>query len=451
MSAASVPSLKQRLLWRLLAVQSAILVAVIATLIGSGLVFDFSSTDSTIEILRKAVARDAQGMLVLTETSAMRELRRSEPDLWFVIRDRDGNRLAEGDVPAEYAELGGVLDQVSQARLGWNIGDPDRPTARMRWADSDAGKLQFTTGTAALMSPLLVFYALSLVVLKEALPILAVIALGTFVATPWVVRRSLAGVERVARQADAIDVEQRGSRLSAGDTPQEIAPLVRAVNGALDRLDEGYERQERFLADGAHELRTPLAILGARIGALPRSSVRSQLEADAARLALIVEQMLDLQRLRAGTEPYSAVNLERLARLIVLDVGPLAFAAGYQLEFSGEFAGPDIRGDRRSIERALTNLIQNAIDHGGGSGTLRVTVGNGWIDVEDEGAGIPAELRERVFEPFYKGHKDGRGAGLGLSLVEEVMRRHGGRVSIQDRNRGACLRLSFPVDMAVPG
>ena len=451
MSIEPVPSLKKRLFWRLLAVQSAVLLAVIAILTGSGLLFDFSNVDSTVETLRRAVSRDAQGKLALAGTAALNELRAREPDLWFVIRDRQGNRLSEGAIPPEYADLDGALDRVNQARLGWNMGDPDRPTARMRWADSAAGTLQFTTGTASAMSPLLVFYAISLFFLKEALPILAVIALGTFVATPLVVRRSLAGLERVARQADAIDVEKRGGRLNAADTPQEIAPLVRAVNGALNRLDEGYERQERFLADGAHELRTPLAILGARIGALPPSPLKSQLETDAARMALIVEQMLDLQRLRAGDERFSPVDLALLARQAVLDIGPLVFAAGYQLEFSADAAAPRVLGDRRSIERALTNLIQNAIDHGGGKGTLWVTVGADGIEVGDEGAGIPPELRARVFEPFYKGHKEGRGAGLGLSLVEEVMRRHGGRVSILEREKGACLRLSFPPDAAVSG
>lgn len=443
MSAERTPPLKKRLFWRLLGVQSAVLIAVIAILFVSGFVVNFSTTDSTIETLRKAVSRDARGRLTLAQTPALRELRRSEPDFWFVIRDREGHRLSEGEIPFEYADIGDALDRIGQARFGWNIGDPDRPTARMRWADSAAGKLQFTTGTDSPLSPLLIFYAASLFLLKEALPILIVIALGAFVATPFVVRRSLAGVERAARQADSIDVGKRGGRLTADDIPQEITPLVRAVNGALHRLDEGYERQERFLADAAHELRTPLAILNARIASLPPSSHKSELSGDAARMGVIVEQMLDLQRLRSGGECFADVDLEALARQVVLDIGPLVFAAGYQLEFAADGGAATVRGDRRSIERALTNLLQNAIDHGGGKGSLRVSVGPAWVDVSDEGPGIPAALRERIFEPFYKEHKESRGAGLGLSLVDEVMQLHGGRVSILDRATGAGFRLSF--------
>jgi signal transduction histidine kinase len=443
----AAPSLRKRLFWRLLGVQSCVLIAVVGVLFASGLLVDLSTTDSTIETLRRAVVRDTDGRLGLAASADLETLRKAAPDLWFVIRDRKGDRITEGDVPFEYADLGAALDHVGQARLGWNIGDPERPVARMRWADSAAGRLQFVTGTDSPMSPLLVVYAIALVVLKEALPILGVIALGAFVATPLVLRRSLAGVEQAARQADAIDVEQRGARLDA-DVPREILPLVRAMNGALDRLDQGYERQQRFLADAAHELRTPLAILSARLGSLPASPLQSKLSGDAARMGVIIEQMLDLQRLRSEDEHFAPIDLERLAHQVILDIGPLAFAAGYRLDFSAAGVRVDVQGDRRAIERALTNLVQNAIDHGGGQGTIAIRLGAGWIEVADEGPGIPKALRSRIFEAFYKGHKEGRGAGLGLSLVDEVMRLHGGIVSVEDSVRGACFRLSFPVPLA---
>jgi signal transduction histidine kinase len=439
----TTPSLRKRLFWRLLGVQSCVLIAVVGLLFASGLLINLSSTDSTIETLREAVSRDDNGQLRLVVTADLQNLRKAAPDLWFVIRDRQGNRIAEGDVPFEYADIGAALDHVGQARLGWNIGDPDRPVARMRWADSRAGKLQFVTGTDSPMSPLLVTYAVALLLLKGALPILGVIALGAFVATPFVVRRSLAGVEHAAQQADAIDIEKRGARLDA-DVPQEVLPLVRAMNGALDRLDQGYERQERFLADAAHELRTPLAILSARLGSLPPSPLKSKLSGDSARMGVIIEQMLDLQRLRSGDERFVLIDLERLAHQVILDIGPLAFAAGYRLDFAGAGDRANVQGDRRAIERALTNLVQNAIDHGGGRGTIAIRVGIDWIEVADEGPGIPKELCARIFEAFYKGRKEGRGAGLGLSLVDEVMRLHGGSVSIEDSACGACFRLSFP-------
>lgn len=437
-------SLRRQLFRRLLAIQAAVLVLVIALLFGSGLLFDFHSPDATIDILRGAVERDENNGLRLRETAELKDLRRTIPDLWFVIRDRQDHKLAEGAIPPEYAHIGSGLDDIGQARLGWNLGDPDRPTARIKWAETSIGRLQFMTGSDAPWPFHIVLLGLSVVTLQYLLPILAIMAVGAFIATPWILRSAFVGLDRAAAEADAIDIGQRGRRLVTADIPSEVVPFVNAVNGALARLDEGYERQERFLADAAHELRTPIAILNTRLAALAQGPVKAQLAQDAARIKVITEQMLDLQRLRAGPTPFPDVDLEVLARQVILDMGPLAFEAGYEIDF-GAVDGPAVvKGDAQAIGRALTNLVQNAIDHGGRKGTIALLVGPDWIEVTDEGPGIPPELRERIFEPFFKRKKDGRGAGLGLSLVGDVMRLHGGGVVARERAVGAGFRLSFP-------
>lgn len=437
-------SLRKQLFRRLLAVQSAVLVLVIAALFSSGLLFDFRSADATIDILRAAVERDENGQLQLRDTADLQNLRRTIPDLWFVIRDRQAHRLSEGAIPPEYANIGSALDDIGQARLGWNMGDPDRPTARIRWAETSIGRMQFTTGSAAPWPLLFVFLGFSLVILQYLLPILAIMVVGALIATPRILRQAFAGMEQAAAEADAIDISQRGRRLVTADIPSEIVPFVNAVNGALTRLDEGYERQERFLADAAHELRTPIAILNTRLAALPQGPAKAQLAQDVARIKIITEQMLDLQRLRSGLAPFPDVDLAELARQVILDMGPLAFEAGYEIDF-GAVDGPVlVKGDAHSIGRALTNLVQNAIDHGGRKGTISLLVGPDWIEVTDEGPGIPEDLRERIFEPFFKRQKDGRGAGLGLSLVGDVMQLHGGAISVRSRAVGAGFRLSFP-------
>jgi signal transduction histidine kinase len=443
MTAPDQRSLRKRLFWRLLAIQSAVLALVIAVLFGSGLLFDFRSADATIDILRQAVERDENGRLQMHDTAELASLRQAIPDLWFVIRDRQGHKLTEGAIPPEYANIGAGLDDIGQARLGWNLGDPDRPTARIRWVETSIGRLQFTTGSTALWPLRFVLLGLSLVALQYLLPILAVMAVGALIATPWVLRSAFAGLDRAATEADAIDVSQRGRRLVTTGIPSEVVPLVNAVNGALTRLDEGYERQERFLADAAHELRTPIAILSTRLAGLPPGPAKAQLTQDATRLKIITEQMLDLQRLRSGSTPFPDVDLAGLARQVVLDMGPLAFEAGYEIDFAAADGPAIVKGDAQAIGRALTNLVQNAIDHGGRKGTIAISVGPDWIEVADEGPGIPPDLRERVFEPFFKRKKDGRGAGLGLSLVGDVMRLHGGSVSVCDRAAGAAFRLSF--------
>lgn len=99
------------------------------------------------------------------------------------------------------------------------------------------------------------------------IPIFLLLALTSLIVTPWIVRRSLAGVARIAQEAEQIDTDRLGRQLSEEHVPAKIAPLVRAVNDALQRLDHGYERQRRFIASAAHELRTPIAILRVKVEA----------------------------------------------------------------------------------------------------------------------------------------------------------------------------------------
>lgn len=104
-----------------------------------------------------------------------------------------------------------------------------------------------------------------------------------------------------------------------------------------------------------------------------------------------------------------------------------------------------MRGDQGSLERALTNLIQNAIEHGGRRGLIAVRVHRpATMAVSDDGPGIPWPDRARVFEPFYRVHGRGRGAGIGLNLVQEIVRRHGGQVAISESPAGgACVKMTF--------
>jgi signal transduction histidine kinase len=115
------------------------------------------------------------------------------------------------------------------------------------------------------------------------------------------------------------------------------------------------------------------------------------------------------------------------------------------MSFEQEDEAVVVSGDHTSLERALTNLVQNAIDHGQRRGTILVRVTTaGRIEVHDDGNGIPPEEREQIFEPFRRLHPGGRGAGLGLDLVQTIMRLHGGRIEV-DRapSGGACMRMVF--------
>lgn len=441
-------SLRWQLVRRLAVVQATMLALfvlfAVAALWSAGFL-NLEPEDDTIDALREAVVRDPNGEISVRDTPALVQQRRESPNFWFVVRDREGHSVSQGRVPREYAEIGAALDGIGQARLGWNIGDGARPTARLKWIDAPAGNLQIMTGSGGTVSWRRVALATSTFFISVVLPVVVLMTLATLIVTPIVVRRTLAGLARAAAQAEKIDIDGRGVRLPLEAVPSEIVPLVSAVNDALRRLDEGYETHKRFLVDAAHELRTPIAILQTRLESLSLGPDARRVLEDVARLSTLADQLLDLQRVNQQVDPQSDVDIVAVGRMVVADLAPLAIAAGYELSFETSAESIHVRGDQGSLERALTNLIQNAIEHGGRRGLIAVRVHRpATIAVSDGGPGIPSTDRARVFEPFYRVHGRGRGAGIGLNLVQEIVRRHGGQVAISESPAGgACVKMTF--------
>lgn len=260
--------LRSRLSWRLLALQAALLLALVGVVVGalcvSGFVQAERDEDRVIDVVQRALARDAGGGLILQSTPDLKQLRTETPDLWFLVRDRQGHSLTEGTVPTEFAAIGGGLDQISQARLGWQMfeDDPRKAAARMKRVDTDAGNVQIITATQGRLTGAKALLMTSLAFLGIALPGLLIMGTATIIATPMIVQRAFRGLDATADQARRIDIHQRGARLSLERIPLEVVPLVTAVNDALARLDQGYIRHKRFVADAAHELRTPIAKIG---------------------------------------------------------------------------------------------------------------------------------------------------------------------------------------------
>lgn len=442
-------SLKWSLVLRIAILQCVMLTLIIVVIIGvmlaTGLIpHDYE--DGTMDVLADAVTRDANGLLVLKESSDLTKLRSEVPDLWFIIRDKQGHRLQEGTVPAKFQPFVGLLDNISDARIDLAIGEAAPPGGKIRWTDTAAGNVQIMCGTKGGLSLLRVLGQAPALFVQGILPLAGLMALATLFVTPWVVRGALSSLGRAATAAGQIDIDKRGVQLPLDGVPKEVTPLVDAVNAALSRLDAGYARHKRFLTDAAHELRTPVAILNTRLAALPPTPERARLLQDAARLSTLADQLLDLQRLDRQAEHFGPVDLVLLARNVVVDLAPMAFAAGYEMSFEPAKETLVVRGDRTAIERAVTNLVQNAIDHGGKAGRITISVITpAMIEVLDEGDGVPAPERERIFEPFYRLHPQDHGAGLGLNLVRDLMQLHGGKIEVLDSKAGgACFRMIFP-------
>ncbi len=248
----------------------------------------------------------------------------------------------------------------------------------------------------------------------------------------------------LAAEAASILPQAPARRLDEEKAPRELLPLVRGFNAALDRLASELGRQRRFIADAAHELRTPLAVVTLRVEALQDEADKQELRRGLGRLVHLVSQMLDVERLSLSGRERSPVDLAAIARDVVADLAPTAIKSGYDLSLEAPDAPVTVTGDAHAIARAITNLVGNSVAHGGGAGQILVVVGaNRTIDVVDEGPGVPAALQPRLFEPFSRGSSDADGCGLGLHLTREILRAHGGEVSLVPGRRGATFRLSF--------
>jgi signal transduction histidine kinase len=250
-----------------------------------------------------------------------------------------------------------------------------------------------------------------------------------------------------ARQAAHIDINNRAMQLPVTNVPQEITPLVQAFNQALGRLANGYDLHNRFLTDAAHELRTPIAILRTRAELLKQEPQSARLVQDIERLSHLAQQLLDHQLLDRPASQRQIINLAELASRVAADFAPLAIEAGYDLAFEPGTYEVWVEANVLQIEQALANIIRNAIDHGGGFGTITVLIDEtGAIEIRDEGPGIPIEEHKNVFEPFYRLQPQSRGAGLGLNLARQIAILHKGTIEILRGSwLGARVRLQLPV------
>jgi signal transduction histidine kinase len=421
--------------WRL--VGNLVLLQVVASLLALlGVIAIFGAVgrfvdeggERTVQIIGRSIEHTADGKLVLGATSEVQRLLGAAPNLWFVVRNSQGYELRHGDVPPRYVALLRVLDgkERSALDLAESVG---RPAARFERIDTDGGTVNVMVQAGAPLS------------LVDKFKWIATAYLVLVAHTPFVIRRGLAGTVATAAKAEHIDIDRLETRLPMTQVAAEIQPLVAAVNRAFDRLDEGYKRHERFLADAAHELRTPIATLRIQIESLPQNTRgKPRLLRATTRLATLAEQLLDLQRLTREPASIDSVDLRLVCERVVGDLAPLVIMNGCSIAVDA----PDsvrVRADVTSIERAVANLIQNAIEHGGEGCEIRVGVyPPATIEVSDSGPGIPEDQRGRIVEPFYR--LRARGAGLGLHLVSEVARIHQGRLEIGSSDLGgASMRL----------
>jgi signal transduction histidine kinase len=295
--------------------------------------------------------------------------------------------------------------------------------------------------------------------LLAAVPIVVLL----LAALTWtLVGRTLRPVESIRAEVDAIGGGELHRRVPVPPTDDEIGRLARTMNAMLDRVERAAQRQERFVADASHELRSPLARMRAEVEvdlthpatADMEATHRSVLE-ETAGLQALVDDLLLLARSDAGTPPVrrDEVAIDEIVR---------RQAARHQddavpIELSNVTAGRTL-GDHTALDRAVGNLLDNAVRHATSQVQVAVTSDSRGVEltVADDGPGVPAADQSRVFDRFAQvdeARHDG-GTGLGLAIVEDIVRRHGGSVTLDpDHHPGArfVVRLPPADGAAVPG
>ena len=283
---------------------------------------------------------------------------------------------------------------------------------------------------------------------EEVLPIVLPLLTATILVVLFTVRRTLLPLRRLSEQATAISGSPSGMRLETAQVPREIIPLVSAVNGALAKVEEVIERQRRFAANAAHELRTPLAVLSQRIDAVELAEPQAEaLRRDVARMARIVDQLLTATRMDTdGGGPKGAVDLVELARDLLADLAPLARAEGKEVGLNAPDNPVLVRGNALELTGCLRNLVENGLRFTPPRTEVTVTITpDGTLKVRDHGPGVPKPDRSRIFEPFWRG-PGSTGAGLGLAIVAETLERCGGAISVGEApGGGALFRVDLPV------
>ncbi len=278
----------------------------------------------------------------------------------------------------------------------------------------------------------------------------------------WLSALTVAPLRTVAAQVGQRDAQSLAPLPSAG-LPDEVAPLVSALNGLLQRLGASLEQQRAFVADAAHELRSPLTALKLQAQLLRRApdeagraEAMAALSAGIERAARLVEQLLALARAEPGGPALALqpLDLSELVRGVLADCVPFALAQGSELSLQAD-APVRVRGESAALAALVRNLVDNALRYGPPAGRVELRVsqdggegGQPLLQVDDNGPGIPAAERERVFDRFYRRNPGSTaGSGLGLAIVRSVAAQHGAQITLSESPLGGLrVSLSFLCD-----
>jgi len=405
-----------------------------------------------------AEAKDQSGPDSLKQAAQVAINEHRFRDHVFAIFDDAGNMVVSSqDVPPEPAANGGSLPSPSFQRFLDASARSDRLFGKVKGGKDGYRAFARRFSSSGKKYTLVILQSLHAQreMLEEVaetfawvIPIAIVLASvgGYFLA-----RKSLAPVVAMSSHAGRIGAANLHERLAVQNERDELGQLAQSFNSLLDRLSQSFERQQRFMADASHELRTPVAILRGEAEVALSQQARSQeeyreslevLHQEAARLTHIVEDLFTLTRADAGQYPLQLRDfyLDELVGECVHSARTLALAKKISLNLEESCESP-IHADESLLRRMILNLLDNAIKYTPEGGRVTVTCnlpGHEYVlSITDTGGGIPAELQPRIFERFFRAdmarsraENDGGGAGLGLSISRWIAEAHHGRLEL---------------------
>ncbi|WP_219413878.1 sensor histidine kinase [Pseudonocardia nigra] len=303
--------------------------------------------------------------------------------------------------------------------------------------------LVYVRARASLEPAMAALNALRAVLIPGVPALLALVAGLTWLA----VGRALSPVSAIRAELADIAATDLHRRVPVPRARDEIAQLAKTTNRTLDRLEHAVGRHQRFVADAAHELRSPLAILRTRLETAPPQPLTREALTDLDRIQRLTADLLLLARLDAD-EPAAAEEVD-LGQVTAEE----ATLARPRPEIRVDLriaSGVVVHGSPDHLRRLIANLVDNAVRHAGSAVLVRLTRRDGQavLDVEDDGPGIPREHREAVFDRFTRldeaRDRDAGGSGLGLAIARDVAVRHGGTLAVVAGPPGARLRARLP-------
>ncbi len=397
--------------------------------------------DVTSRIIQQGVRPSATTVQV-EKTAGLSQIERTSPSLWYLVSD--GRSVVEyapelrPGLPIDIRLDGPTI--AAQMRVGG-----ENPLA-FDVVEKDGSRIIVATRGGLPGWDLILVHFLRAIA-GSALAISVVFGLLIAGAIAMSVSYISDRLRSAAEAAAKIDPKAPRGLLPTEETPVELMPLTTALNAALDKIAGNMEVQRRFMNNVAHELRTPLTVMRGRIDALPNDQMRLALTTDVSRLTTIVSSMLQLARLHSTELPFEPLQLNGIARAVLADLAPLILSNGADvaLEEEGERRAL-IQANEPTVRAAIANLVDNALRHAQAKSTILVKVIDGAVvEVADDGVGIAPSDRPQVTEAFNRMSPNSTGAGLGLTIVRDIMAAHGGTLTILGRpGGGTMVRLVFP-------